>query len=635
MRRIGLLAALAAAGLAGPALADDAPEKAVATVVVTATRTPMREDKVGSSVMLVTAAEIETQQWRTLPEALSSTPGLNVFQVGGPGGLTSVFIRGADANHTEVLIDGVEANDPSQNDAYDFGQGLTAGVDRIEILRGPQSSLYGADALGGVVSITTLEGEGPPKFGLSLETGSFATDDESASMRGGPGRLHYAVSLAHFRSGDTPVTPPQLLVPGETAIGDGYDNVTVDGKFGWDLAAHARLGLVLRWVNSTYRLTGENYDVFPAAPDSAQTSQWEKRFAGRLSAHFEAFEGRLKNDAGVSYANDRTVEQSPDEGFGVPAPVLDNGDRLKADWQGDVRLDRRDELVLGVDGKTDRILHSPIDASETRIGGFAELESRPVAGVSLAASVRRDSDDRYGGRTTWRLAGAFDVPGSGTILRASAGTGFKSPTLYELFVSFPAFDFHANPRLRPESSTGYDFGFEQPVAGGRARLGATWFHNSIRDLIQIDPAGTSWANVGRANTYGVESFAAFRPMRTLDLRIDFTWLIARDDIEGKALLRRPKNRLSATVFWRASSRLTLAASEIYVGSWIDGNRDFSIPRLRASPYATLDVSGEYRLGHGLTLFARATNLLDRHYQSPIGFDQPGFGAYGGVQADLP
>ena len=632
---IRLPAALAAAlaTAAGGASAETAsPPTDVSPVVVTATLTATPIDQVGSAITLITADAIDAHQWRTLPDALQVTPGLNIVQTGGPGGLTSVFIRGANANHTEVIIDGIDVNDPSQNGAFDFGQGLASGLARIEVLRGPQSSLYGADALGGVINIVTPAGEGPPSLSASLEGGSFATFSQYASLAGAQGPLHYAVSLGHFHAGDTPVTPPGLLAPGEAAIGDRYDNLTASAKLGLDLTRALSLGLVVRYVDTDYRSTGENFDIFPAAPDAVQTVQKERQFFTRGEAALNLFAGRVKTVAGVAYANFRTTIQSPDDGFGLPAPVIDDADRLKFDLLTTIAVDRRDTLLLGADETIDRLTGGPVTASESRAGGFVELQSRPVPGLSFAVSARYDADDRFGDKATWRFAPAYTVAATGTVLRASVGAGYKAPTLSELFVSFPAFNFFANPNLKPETSFGYDLGFEQPL--GPVRFGATWFHNDIRDLIETNAAGDSYANIGRAVTYGVESFASWALSARLSLRADYTWTIARDEVAHEELLRRPKNKASATATWRASRRLRLAATAVYVGAWVDGNRDFSVPRLTASPYATVNVSGDYDLGKGLTLFARIDNLLDRRYEDPVGFDKPGIGAYGGVRLAL-
>jgi vitamin B12 transporter len=639
------VAVLAAAACSHNAAAQQSvtPPSTVSPVVVTATLAPTPLDQVGSSISLITADQIQAHQWRTLPDALETTPGLNVVQTGGPGGQTSVFIRGANSNHTEVIIDGIDVNDPSQLGAYDFGQGLTAGVEKIEVLRGPESSLYGADALGGVINIVTPDGEGRPTLTLSGEGGSFDTTDETAGLTGSSSGFHYALNLTHFRSGDTPVTPPGLLAPGEAAIGDRYDNLTGQAKFRYDFARDVRVGLVVRWVDTTYRSTGENFDLFPKppVPDAAQTTQWEHQFFTRANADFPLFGGALQNSIGAAYANFHTTILGPNDGDVTPppGPTIDNADRLKFDWLGRIVLGPDNTLLLGVDDTVDRLIDSPASAVESRAGGFAELLARPVAGLSLAASARYDSDDRYGGFATWRLAPVYTVAATGTLLKGSVGTGFKSPTLSDLFVSFPEFDFFANPALRPERSFGYDLGFEQPLWGERVRLGATWFHNDIRGLIEAapdparDPFAETLVNIGKATTYGVESFVSLKVSSKLDLRGDYTWLIARDDIARAELLRRPQNKASITADWRPVSRLRLAASLVYVGAWLDFDRSGSF-ELMASPYATVNVSGDYDLGHGVTLFARVDNLLDRRYEDPVGFDKPGIGAYGGLRLAL-
>jgi vitamin B12 transporter len=378
-------------------------------------------------------------------------------------------------------------------------------------------------------------------------------------------------------------------------------------------------------------------------PDSAQTSQWEHQFFTRGTAKLDLFDDRFENVVGVSYANFQTTILGPNDGaiFGLPPspPTIDNGDRLKFDWLGTIVLDPRDTLVLGVDDTTDRLIDSPVSAIENRVGGFAEIQARPIQGLSVAASVRYDADDRYGDYATWRVAPAYTIAATGTLIKGSVGTGFKSPTLTELFVSFPEFDFFANPDLKPETSTGYDVGFEQPLAGGQARFGATWFHNDIRDLIEagplpaLGPFAETYVNIGRATTYGVETFASWKVSRVVSLRADYTWTIARDDIAEAELLRRPKNKASATAKWRATQRLNLSASLVYVGAWLDYDRAGDA-ELMASPYATVNIAGDYDIGHGVTLFARIDNLLNRHYQDPVGFDQPGFGVYGGVKVSL-
>ena len=601
-------------------------------VVVTATKIPTPISQIGSSITLITAKDIDAHQWRTLPGALADAPGLNLVQNGGPGGLTSVFIRGANAGHTKVLIDGIEVNDPSTpTAAFDFGQVLTGDLARVEVLRGPQSSLYGADALGGVINIITTEGQGPAKVSASLEGGSFQTFNQTLGVSGSTTRLRYAFDLAHFRSGDTPVTPLDLLAAGEKRIGDRYDNVTAGTKLGVDLTKAVGLGLVARYTDAHLRTTGENFFNFPNdIPDAAQTAQKTRQLFTRGEARVALFNGALRNVFGVGFTDYRTRIQAPDDGFGA-STTIDNGERLKFDWQGTVTLSSSETVVLGAETRNDRLILSPINASDRASAGFAEWQARPFTDFAVAASARYDADDRFGGKATWRIAPTYTVAATRTLLRASVGTGFKAPTLNQLFVSYPSFFFFANPNLKAETSTGYDVGFEQPLAEDRLRFGATWFHNAIRNLIDTNDTFDSYINRGRATTYGVESFIAVTVSDRLAVRGNYTWTVARDDVLQQDLLRRPRHKASVTATWRATDKLTLSATELYVGRRIDGNRDFSVSRLTAPAYGTINVSGSYALGRSVSLFGRVDNLLDHHDQDPVGFDRPGIGAFAGVR----
>jgi vitamin B12 transporter len=223
---------------------------------------------------------------------------------------------------------------------------------------------------------------------------------------------------------------------------------------------------------------------------------------------------------------------------------------------------------------------------------------------------------------------------TGTRIKASYGTGFKAPTLDELFHDYPAFNFFANPNLVPESSHGYDAGFDQAIAAGKITFGATYFRNNIRNLITDNADFTSYANIGRARTDGVESFVAYQPSKSLTLRVDYTFTEAIDEILNQELLRRPKHKASFNATWQATTRLSLHTTVLTVGDWADGNRDFSIPRLRAPGYTTADVAASFDLNSKLALFGRIDNLFNRRYQNPVGFQAPGLGAFAGVKLKL-
>jgi vitamin B12 transporter len=214
------------------------------------------------------------------------------------------------------------------------------------------------------------------------------------------------------------------------------------------------------------------------------------------------------------------------------------------------------------------------------------------------------------------------------------GSGFKAPTLDELFHSYPAFNFFANPNLTPETSTGFDVGFDQTLAAAPLSFGATYFRINIRNLIDDNADFTSYVNIGRARTDGVESFVSYQPLETLTLRLDYTYTEAIDEILNQELLRRPKHKGSLNARWQATSRLSLNTTLLTIGSWADGNRDFSIPRLTAPGYTTVDIAASYDINSNVALLARVANIFNRRYETPIGFQQPGVGAYAGIKVKL-
>jgi len=607
-------------------------------VVISATRVPTPESEVASSLTLITAADIAARQSQNLPDILKDVPGLNIVQTGGPGGQTAIFMRGTNGNHTKVIVDGIDVGDPTNTDgSFDVSRLLTQDIQTIEVLRGPQSGLYGSDAIGGVINIVTKSGSGPAQFTASAQGGSFDTFNQAAGLKGSDGHFHYAVNLEHFRSASTPVTPLNLLAPGEPRNNDYYDNLTGSTKLGFDVTSKLDLGLVARYTDSHLRLTGDDPFSFPSTPEAQQSATNTHQLYTRATAHLLAFEGGLEQTLGVAYNRLNSSDFTP------PAdgpPTFFSGERFKADWQGNVRLASTQMLVLGAEHQRDE-MHSPVSADQSIDSGYAELQSgfgEPGGPLGQrffnTLSVRYDDNDHFGSKVTYRVAPVYVIKETGTRIKASIGTGFKAPTLDELFHSYPAFNFFANPNLESESSHGYDAGFDQTLAGGALTFGATYFRNLITNLISSNADFTSLVNIGRARTDGVESFIAWQPLATVTLRLDYTFTEAVDEILNQQLLRRPKHKGSLNAGWQATRRLSLHTTVLTVGDWADGNRDFSIPRLKAPGYTTVDMAVNFDINSKLAVFGRVENLLDRRYQNPTGFLHPGLGAFAGVKVSL-
>jgi vitamin B12 transporter len=617
-------AIVTAAFAAGVAIAEPS---SLDTVVVTATRIPTPESQVASSITVISADDIAAEQTQTLPDILRVVPGLNVVQTGGVGGQTSIFMRGTNSNHVKVLVDGIDVGDPSSpNGAFDYGQFLTQDIQKVEVLRGPQSGLYGSDAIGGVINVITKSGSGPTQFTAGIEGGSFDTFNQSAGISGSADQFHYVAGIQHLHSGETPVTPLDALLPGERRIDDYYDNLTVSTKLGYDITDTLDVGLVARYTDTHLRLTGDNTFNFPDAfPDSEQSTNNTTQYYTRLTAHNVAFDGLLDHTLGIAYSNIKSTDFSPDNG-----PSENAGNRTKVDWQGNIRLAGDEHLIVGAEHQRDAI-SQPISASISINSGYAELQSAFGENLFDTVSVRYDDNDRFGSKVTYRFAPAYLINDSGTKLKASVGTGFKAPTLNQLFQSFPPF-FFANPNLRPETSLGYDIGFEQAVFADSVHFGATYFRNNIKNLIDSNADFSSLINVGRAHTDGVEGFISFQPVSAYTARLDYTYTQAFDETANTDLLRRPKHKATLRNSWQATQKLSFDAMILYVGSWLDGNRDFTnLEPLNAPSFTTVNLAANFNLNDTIAIYGRINNLFDRKYEDPIGFLQPSIGAFAGVK----
>jgi vitamin B12 transporter len=608
--------------------AETPPTAAGDPVVYSATgvATPARETT--SSVTVINRQQLEQQQLRSVPGALSTVPGLNVVQTGSPGGTTSIFLRGTNANHTKFIIDGIEVSDPSLNArVFDLGQMLTGSVERIEVLRGPQSGLYGADAIGGVISVITKKGEGPPTWSFTTEGGSFSTFNQRASFGGSTANYNYQFNVDHFHAGSVPVTPLELLTPGQARINDYYDNKTYSTKLGATVNDYLTLNYVAHYTDAKLRATNDKCDpiTFVCVPAPLQTEQVVHKFFTRGEAVVDPLNGRFVSYFGVNWVDNWNRVADP---FGFSGPlVISRGDRIRFDYRGDLKLAPNALLMVGASDETESFRQGALNKSSNLRGQFVELQTDYQKTFFLVANGRIDDDEFFGSHATYRIAPAVIVPWTDTKFRASYGTGFKVPTLAQKFQDFPP-TFFANPNLQPESSTGYDIGFEQPLWDTRALVGATWYNNDLTNL--IDFAGNTNINIGHALTEGLEAFAAVNVTDRIKLRGDYTYTRAIDSDTGLELLRRPKHKWSLQALWNPIDPLTLTATLVHVGEWIDVSRDGFTRGLHAPGYTVVNVAANYQVNPNLKTFARIDNLFNEHYQNPTGFLRPGIGVYGGI-----
>ncbi|MGU3494287.1 TonB-dependent receptor plug domain-containing protein [Xanthobacteraceae bacterium A53D] len=642
--RVSLLSAVSLAALSFPALAQESGGViALDDVVVSATGIPTPADQIASSVTVITEDELQRAQVRTVPDALKTVPGLNVVQTGGPGGQTSVFIRGTNSNQVKVMIDGVEAGDPSTgNGAFDFGQLLTADVARIEVLRGPQSGLYGSDAIGGVISITTKKGEGPARFTGMVEGGSFGTFNQAFGVSGSTPQLSYAFNVAHYSSSDTPVTPANIAPPFWPLNGNTYDNWTYSTRLDAQLSDNFAVNFIGRYTSSQLGFTPDIYPppTYAGVPAPELSTAFTRQFLTRGEGVWTALDGNLVTTFGVSALD-------------ISRPTVGPNTSVNGDYEGERQTYYlrskytflpNQNLLVGVERKNESMTSSTaftdLEAKTGNTGVYAELQSAIGERFFIAANVRNDDDDSFGSHATWRIAPAILFPETGTKLKASYGTGFKAPSLFQLYQPI-----YGNPDLKPEESEGYDIGFEQQVLNGRVSFGATWFHNDISNLISYDPATYQNINVSSARTQGVEAFVAVEVTQWLNVRFDYTYTDAIGylpvgapfgascaplSVSTCSLLRRPNNKFSLTADWQPIDPLTLSASLVYVSDWWDIGR-LTSAYVDQPGYTVVNLAANYKVNDNATVFGRIDNLFNEAYENPNGFLATGFGAFGGVR----
>ena len=602
-------------------------------IIVTATKLETPAKEVGSSVTVITAQEIEDKQQRTVLDVLRSVPSLNIAQNGGPGGTASVFIRGANSEHTKVLIDGIVMNDPiSPARAFDFAHLTTDNIDRIEILYGPQSGLYGSDAFGGVISIITKKGQGEPTGSLSLEGGSFNSIQTRAQVNGGSELFNYSLG---FSSRDTDGVSSASEKDGNREQ-DAYRNDSISTRLGWTPTDTFDVDFFVR-----YNDTNGEIDNFGGVggDDPNHNTRSEQLFFRtqlRLSLLDDTWEQRLGFSLSDHDRKDRN-DTDADHPMDLSRSSFE-GDVLEFDWQHHVILSDNNTVTLGAEAEEERGASSFY--SESSFGPFTSNFPKQTArnngyfvqdhlrfndDLATTLSARLDDHSRFGSETTYRLAAAYSVSNNATI-RGSYGTGFKAPSLFQLFSQF------GDPTLNPEMSEGWDFGIEYAIGQGNTALGATLFHNDFESLIQFDGGTSTYINVAEAQADGFELFIATSLTANTTIRADFTSTDTEDKTTGLDLLRRAKEKLGLDVSYEHPDGGNVNLGIVYVGKRYDNDfSSFPATRVQLDEYVLINLAGAYALKDNIRIFGRVENLLDESYEEVRGFGTPGIAAYAGLE----
>lgn len=590
-------------------------------IVVSATRIETPVTEVASSVTVIGRDEIARRGVTTLVDALEAVPGLSMVRTGGPGQLASPFLRGGSPDHTLVLIDGIEINDPS---AVGRGASLdildAAGVERIEVLRGPQSSLYGSDAMAGVINIVTRSGAGKPSASLLLEGGSYNTFTEAATLQGGSNRVHYAASVNRVDS--------QGISAAGRRYGNGekdaYHATSAAGRLGFTPAECLGLDVIARYLDS--------YTQFDAAGgeggDALGTYGEEQRLFLRTQARVGEADSAWVNNLGVAYTDHDRKSHSAwgDSTF--------EGQLFKVDWKSDLRVCESHTATLGAEYENERAKADTLSRhTADTLSAYLQDRWTITEPLSLTMGGRVDDYDTFGSAWTYRVAPLYAIESTGTRLRATYGTGFKAPSLYQLYAPATEYGPIGNADLEAEKMEGWDAGVEQ-VLCPHLTVGATYFENSYRDMIEY---GYGFENHARAETRGVEFSSTLRATDALTIRATYTYLDTENKTTGEELIRRPNHRatLDADYAWTACFRTGIGAQ--YVGNRSDNLYTATMmgpEHVTLDSYTLVNLRASCQVSPRVEVYARVENLLDEKYEEVAGYGTPGLSAYGGVRVAL-
>jgi vitamin B12 transporter len=566
-------------------------------------------------------------------EVLQTVPGVSLVRTGGPGSATSVFLRGASSEHALVLLDGIEMNDPSSpTGGYDFATLSTAGVERIEVLRGPQSTIHGSSALGGVVNVVTRRGEGPPRLELLAEAGSYGTAAGSVALLGSAAGWSWSATATRRTTDGFSAAPADL------------GNKEPDGSrtSGLELRVDRRAG-PLR-LSLLAHLDDSSTDLDQAGPEGDDPN---RRLDDRETAwKAEARSGEpgdvWRPTISVTFMNhDRGSLDDPDSAHpSTSERGAFEGSAWKIAWLNDIDLGRSLRVVAGAEFERERAattfesdgefgpFESAFEERSARTTGvFGELRLEPTDPMTISVGARLDDHDRFGTAVTMRVAPVLRVTSTGSRLRATWGTGFKAPTLFQLYdPEFGARD------LDPEHSRGWEAGIDQTLASERVLLSATWFETRYEDLVAFAfPDG--YRNEDETSTRGLEAAIEALPGGGVRLGVSYTFTKAEAETgpdAGLPLIRRPRHQGAVDAAW------TLPRGEVALGlRWV-GDRDdldftaFPSARVSLDSYAVARIAVRLEVSEAVRVFGRIENLLDAEYEEVLDFATAGRAAYVGA-----
>ncbi len=590
-------------------------------IVVTASGTSQPASEVGQAITIIDAAKLETSQTAVISDILRTVPSVSVARNGGVGAATSIFIRGGDSSQTLVIIDGVRINDPSSpNAAFDFGALLTGNIDRVEVLRGPNSVIWGSQAIGGVVSIQTIEPTS--KFGVSAraEYGFSNTAQAQATISGTSGIVSGSLGGGYYRTDGI-----SALAAGTEK--DGYENVSANGKL--KVALSDDISVNLRGYYNKGKV--EFDDQFGATPDTFPFTNNEQ-YIGYAGLHATLADGKFRNRLSYSRTDISRI------GSDIATPQTFNVNSIKAtldrfEYHGSFDIIDAATIIFGAEHE--RTFAStffpagggaaPDQASTTVSSGFGQVILRPFTGLTLTGGVRYDDYTQYGGQTTFGANFAYTPNDGKTVIRATYAEGFRAPTLTEALLPF------GNTALFPETAQSFDIGVQHSFLDGKATASATYFQRDAINLITFSFITFQSENIARARSEGVEFGLSLRPSDTFTVEGSYSLVDAKSRSVGSfgnQLARRPKHNASISADWKTPIGASLGATISLTGDAFDNLANTR----RLDGYALASIRASYPISQAIDLFGRVENLFNEKYETASRFGTLGRNAYVGVRA---
>ena len=635
-----------AASVTDPSLLHD--------VVVTANRSAQSADRVGQTVTILTTTDIQDSQTVGVADLLIRTPGVTLSRNGGVGATTSLRIRGAETDQTLAVIDGVKLNDPSgTGGGYNFGNLLVGDIARIEVLRGAQSTLWGSQAIGGVVNIVTAEPTRPFQAGIDAEAGSMGTTWLRGNIGGATERVTWRVAASRYNTDGF-----STFARGKE--NDGYENFGLSGRASIRIVEGVSVDLRAVYSDGTVDVDGFAAPTF-AFGDTRETSS-TKELVTYTGLNFDLFDGRLSNR--VAYAYTRTDRELLNPDQAVTNVTFDaQGLNKRYEYQGvfDIRegwtatfgAEHEDSEFSSASPSASAPNPAPATAEVGLDGFYAQLQAEVIAGLTLTGGVRRDEHETFGGKTLGQAAAAWSLNGGSTVLRASFGQGFKAPSLYQLYSQY------GNTALAPEEADGWDAGVEKHLLDGSLILSATYF--SRKTTNQIDfvscpatvtqeaqrlcfrntaPAGSPPVPVRRSGYYdnialteadGVELGADYE-IGAFSINANYTRTNTENRTPGanlgRELARRPKEAANLTVGYVWPFGLSTSVAVQHAG---DSFNDAS-NATRLEGYTLVDLRASYPINETLEVYGRVENVGDEVYETTRNYGVAGRGTFIGVRA---